>query len=102
MDSGGRRVISNVVLEAEDPDTPPNQVYYFLRAEPRFGKLLLKVRVRPTPLHRGPLKPELVDAVKLFRCLQYPVIYIKLSVFFIDFNLDFIHQKQFCGVTSLI
>lgn len=54
MDSGERRVISNVVLEAEDLDTPPNQVYYFLRAEPRFGKLLLKVRVRP-------IKPELVD-----------------------------------------
>lgn len=46
VDSGERRVISSVVLEAEDPDTPPNQVYYFINAEPRFGKLLLKVRAQ--------------------------------------------------------
>lgn len=44
MNSGERRVISSVALEAEDLDTPPNQVYYFLNAEPRFGKLQLKVR----------------------------------------------------------
>ncbi|KAE8294686.1 FRAS1-related extracellular matrix protein 1 [Larimichthys crocea] len=42
VNSGERRVISSVVLEAEDLDTPPNQVYYFLNAEPRFGKLQLK------------------------------------------------------------
>ncbi|XP_067452176.1 FRAS1-related extracellular matrix protein 1b isoform X1 [Thunnus thynnus] len=42
VDSGERRVISSVVLEAEDLDTPPGQVYYFLNAAPRFGKLHLK------------------------------------------------------------
>uniref|UniRef100_A0A8P4KJE7 Fras1 related extracellular matrix 1b n=1 Tax=Dicentrarchus labrax TaxID=13489 RepID=A0A8P4KJE7_DICLA len=42
VDSGARRVISSVTLEAEDLDTPTNQVYYFLNAEPRFGKLQLK------------------------------------------------------------
>ncbi|KAM4548346.1 FRAS1-related extracellular matrix protein 1b isoform 2-T4 [Odontesthes bonariensis] len=40
--SGERRVISSVALEAEDLDTPPNQVFYFLNAAPRFGKLQLK------------------------------------------------------------
>lgn len=39
-----RRVISSVVLEAEDHDTPSNQVYYVLKANPRFGLLQLKVR----------------------------------------------------------
>uniref|UniRef100_A0A671VMF0 Fras1 related extracellular matrix 1b n=1 Tax=Sparus aurata TaxID=8175 RepID=A0A671VMF0_SPAAU len=34
VNSGERRVISSVALEAEDLDTPPNQVYYFLNAEP--------------------------------------------------------------------
>lgn len=43
VDSGERRVISSVALEAEDPDTPPDQVFYFLNAAPRFGKLHLKV-----------------------------------------------------------
>lgn len=47
VDSGERRVISSVALEAEDLDTPPNQVHYFLNAAPRFGKLLLKVRKQP-------------------------------------------------------
>ncbi|XP_036971006.1 FRAS1-related extracellular matrix protein 1b isoform X3 [Acanthopagrus latus] len=42
VNSGERRVISSVALEAEDLDTPPDQVYYFLNAEPRFGKLQLK------------------------------------------------------------
>uniref|UniRef100_A0A3Q1IU48 C-type lectin domain-containing protein n=1 Tax=Anabas testudineus TaxID=64144 RepID=A0A3Q1IU48_ANATE len=42
VDSGERRVISSVTLEAEDPDSPPHQVYYFINAEPRFGKLQLK------------------------------------------------------------
>uniref|UniRef100_I3JAE1 Fras1 related extracellular matrix 1b n=1 Tax=Oreochromis niloticus TaxID=8128 RepID=I3JAE1_ORENI len=42
VDSGELRVISSVVLEAEDLDTPPEQVYYFLNAAPRFGKLQLK------------------------------------------------------------
>lgn len=46
LDSGERRVVSSVVLEAEDPDSPPDQVHYFLNAEPRFGKLQLKVRVQ--------------------------------------------------------
>lgn len=38
-----RRVISSVVLEAEDRDTPSNQIYYVLNASPRFGLLQLKV-----------------------------------------------------------
>uniref|UniRef100_A0A3Q3MFJ2 Fras1 related extracellular matrix 1b n=1 Tax=Mastacembelus armatus TaxID=205130 RepID=A0A3Q3MFJ2_9TELE len=42
VDSGDHRVISSVVLEAEDLDTPANQVYYFVNAAPRFGKLQLK------------------------------------------------------------
>uniref|UniRef100_A0A3P9DC75 Fras1 related extracellular matrix 1b n=1 Tax=Maylandia zebra TaxID=106582 RepID=A0A3P9DC75_9CICH len=42
VDSGELRVISSVVLEAEDLDTPPEQVYYFLNVAPRFGKLQLK------------------------------------------------------------
>uniref|UniRef100_A0A3P9DAJ5 Fras1 related extracellular matrix 1b n=1 Tax=Maylandia zebra TaxID=106582 RepID=A0A3P9DAJ5_9CICH len=45
VDSGELRVISSVVLEAEDLDTPPEQVYYFLNVAPRFGKLQLKVCV---------------------------------------------------------
>lgn len=43
VDSGEHRVISSVALEAQDLDTPPNQVHYFLNAAPRFGKLQLKV-----------------------------------------------------------
>uniref|UniRef100_A0A3Q3R891 FRAS1-related extracellular matrix protein N-terminal domain-containing protein n=1 Tax=Monopterus albus TaxID=43700 RepID=A0A3Q3R891_MONAL len=45
--SGEHRVISNVALEAEDLDTPPSQVYYFINAAPRFGKLQLKVMKNP-------------------------------------------------------
>lgn len=52
MDSGERRVISNVALEADDLDTPPDQVFYFLSAAPRFGKLQLKVRA-PTGASRS-------------------------------------------------
>ncbi|XP_066504077.1 FRAS1-related extracellular matrix protein 1b [Hoplias malabaricus] len=37
-----QRVISSVVLEAEDTDTPANQLYYVLNASPRFGLLQLK------------------------------------------------------------
>lgn len=44
VDVGQRRVISSVALEAADLDTPPNKLCYFLNSEPRFGKLLLKVR----------------------------------------------------------
>ena len=43
VNSGERRVISSIVLEAEDLDSLPNQVYYFLNAAPRYGKLQLKV-----------------------------------------------------------
>ncbi|XP_070816237.1 FRAS1-related extracellular matrix protein 1b [Chaetodon trifascialis] len=50
VDSGERRVISSVALEAEDLDTPPDQVYYFLNAEPRFGKLQLKTETGWTEL----------------------------------------------------
>ncbi|XP_028254832.1 FRAS1-related extracellular matrix protein 1b isoform X2 [Parambassis ranga] len=42
VNSGERRVISSITLEAEDLDTPPDQVYYFLNAGPRFGTLQLK------------------------------------------------------------
>ncbi|XP_056132911.1 FRAS1-related extracellular matrix protein 1b [Lampris incognitus] len=42
MSSLERRVISSVVLEAEDRDSPPNQIHYVLRATPRFGRLRLK------------------------------------------------------------
>lgn len=45
MNSGERRVISSVALQAQDLDTPSNQVFFLLNAEPRFGKLLLKVRI---------------------------------------------------------
>lgn len=43
VEYGELRVISSVALEAEDLDTPTDQVYYFLNAAPRFGKLLLKM-----------------------------------------------------------
>ncbi|XP_076010666.1 FRAS1-related extracellular matrix protein 1b isoform X2 [Genypterus blacodes] len=42
VDSGERRVISSVVLEAEDLDTPPSRIFYILNAAPRFGKLQLR------------------------------------------------------------
>ncbi|CAB1450533.1 unnamed protein product [Pleuronectes platessa] len=42
VESGERRVISSVALEAEDKDTPPNQVFFFINAAPRFGTLQLK------------------------------------------------------------
>uniref|UniRef100_A0A3B5AP52 FRAS1-related extracellular matrix protein 1-like n=1 Tax=Stegastes partitus TaxID=144197 RepID=A0A3B5AP52_9TELE len=44
VDSGEQRVISSVVLEAEDLDTSPEQVYFILNAAPRFGHLQLKVK----------------------------------------------------------
>ncbi|XP_070688078.1 FRAS1-related extracellular matrix protein 1b [Pempheris klunzingeri] len=53
VDSGERRVISSVALEAEDLDNPPNQVYYFLNAAPRFGKLQLKTEAGWTELSAG-------------------------------------------------
>ncbi|KAG7514301.1 FRAS1-related extracellular matrix protein 1-like [Solea senegalensis] len=53
VDSGERRVISSVALEAEDVDTPPNQVYYFINAAPRFGKLQLKTESGWTELSSG-------------------------------------------------
>ncbi|XP_060797324.1 FRAS1-related extracellular matrix protein 1b isoform X2 [Neoarius graeffei] len=48
-----RRVISSVVLEAEDHDTPSNQVYYILNAGPRFGLLQLKTEAGFTDLNAG-------------------------------------------------
>ncbi|KAK3561937.1 hypothetical protein QTP86_019060, partial [Hemibagrus guttatus] len=48
-----RRVISSVVLEAEDYDTPSNQVYYVLNASPRFGLLQLKTEAGFTELNAG-------------------------------------------------
>ncbi|XP_016317746.1 FRAS1-related extracellular matrix protein 1b [Sinocyclocheilus anshuiensis] len=38
----GKRVISSVVLEAEDHDTPNDHLLYILNAGPRFGLLQLK------------------------------------------------------------
>ncbi|CAJ1059620.1 FRAS1-related extracellular matrix protein 1b [Xyrichtys novacula] len=53
VDSGETRVISSVVLEAEDLDSGPNQVYYFLNSGPRFGKLQLKSESGWTKLSAG-------------------------------------------------
>ncbi|XP_056271069.1 FRAS1-related extracellular matrix protein 1b [Pseudoliparis swirei] len=53
VDSGEHRVISSVALEAQDLDTPPNQVHYFLNAAPRFGKLRLKAESGWTELSAG-------------------------------------------------
>ncbi|XP_060934047.1 LOW QUALITY PROTEIN: FRAS1-related extracellular matrix protein 1b [Limanda limanda] len=50
VDSGERRVISSVALEAEDMDTPPNQVYFFINTAPRFGTLQLKTESSWTEL----------------------------------------------------
>ena len=44
-----RRVISSVVLEAEDLDTPTSKLYYILTAGPRFGKLQVKVSAKQSP-----------------------------------------------------
>lgn len=38
-----KRVISSVVLEAGDNDTPNNHILYILNAGPRFGILQLRV-----------------------------------------------------------
>uniref|UniRef100_A0A3P8XA33 C-type lectin domain-containing protein n=1 Tax=Esox lucius TaxID=8010 RepID=A0A3P8XA33_ESOLU len=48
-----RRVISSVVLEAEDLDSPPSELHYILTAVPRFGKLQLKVKAGWTVLGAG-------------------------------------------------
>uniref|UniRef100_W5LF34 Fras1 related extracellular matrix 1b n=1 Tax=Astyanax mexicanus TaxID=7994 RepID=W5LF34_ASTMX len=48
-----RRVISSVVLEAEDHDTPSDLLYYVLNAGPRFGLLQLKVKYGWTDLNAG-------------------------------------------------
>uniref|UniRef100_A0A3Q3W4V2 C-type lectin domain-containing protein n=1 Tax=Mola mola TaxID=94237 RepID=A0A3Q3W4V2_MOLML len=55
VDSGERRVISSVVLEAEDLDTPPQHLFYVVITQPRFGKLLLKVspRIKAVRLAEG-------------------------------------------------
>ncbi|XP_070764752.1 FRAS1-related extracellular matrix protein 1b [Enoplosus armatus] len=53
VDSGERRVISSVALEAEDLDTPPDRVHYFLGAAPRFGTLQLKTESGWTELSAG-------------------------------------------------
>ncbi|KAM4629862.1 FRAS1-related extracellular matrix protein 1b [Polymixia lowei] len=53
VDSVEQRIISSVVLEAEDLDTPPNQIYYVLNAVPRFGKLQLKTESGWTELSAG-------------------------------------------------
>ncbi|KAG7327532.1 hypothetical protein KOW79_009138 [Hemibagrus wyckioides] len=53
VDALEMRVISSVVLEAEDYDTPSNQVYYVLNAGPRFGLLQLKTEAGFTDLNAG-------------------------------------------------
>ncbi|XP_061834466.1 FRAS1-related extracellular matrix protein 1b [Nerophis lumbriciformis] len=53
VESGGRRVISSVVLEAQDADSPPDRIFYFLNAATRFGELQLKVQSGWTQLAVG-------------------------------------------------
>ncbi|KAM9831469.1 FRAS1-related extracellular matrix protein 1b [Neosynchiropus ocellatus] len=53
VSAGERRVISSVVLEAEDLDSPPPLVFYFLNSEPRFGKLQLRTGSGWTDLLAG-------------------------------------------------
>ncbi|XP_024865417.1 FRAS1-related extracellular matrix protein 1b isoform X2 [Kryptolebias marmoratus] len=53
VSSGEHRVISSLVLEAEDLDTPPDQVYYFLNAAPTLGRLQLKRETGWTELSAG-------------------------------------------------
>ncbi|XP_071200823.1 FRAS1-related extracellular matrix protein 1b [Salvelinus alpinus] len=48
-----RRVISSVVLEAEDLDTPTSKLYYILNAGPRFGKLQVKTEAGWTDIGAG-------------------------------------------------
>ncbi|KAI4899055.1 hypothetical protein NFI96_009052 [Prochilodus magdalenae] len=48
-----RRVISSVVLEAEDIDTSTDQLCFVLNASPRFGLLQLKTKVGWTDLNAG-------------------------------------------------
>lgn len=40
---GERRLLSAVVLQAEDADTPAEKLFYLLHAAPRFGRLRLEV-----------------------------------------------------------
>ncbi|KAG9350815.1 hypothetical protein JZ751_024704 [Albula glossodonta] len=40
-----KRVISSLVLEAEDRDTPTNKLYFVLNAGPKFGQLQLKTEL---------------------------------------------------------
>ncbi|KAI5101073.1 fras-related extracellular matrix protein 1b isoform X1 [Silurus meridionalis] len=47
------RIISSVALEAEDRDTPSNQIYYVLNMTPRFGLLQLKTEAGFTNLNAG-------------------------------------------------
>lgn len=53
MTSERRRVVSSVVLEAEDLDFPPDPIFYVLDAGPRLGKLQLKVRTHIHELWSG-------------------------------------------------
>lgn len=59
MKFGERQVISSVVLQAEDQDTPSDQVFYILKVEPGFGNLLLKVGAALRVVVRaGPHEPS--------------------------------------------
>ncbi|XP_051929938.1 FRAS1-related extracellular matrix protein 1b isoform X2 [Hippocampus zosterae] len=50
---GERRLLSAVVLQAEDADTPPPKLFYLLHAAPRFGRLQLESPTGPTALAAG-------------------------------------------------
>ncbi|XP_077390356.1 FRAS1-related extracellular matrix protein 1b isoform X2 [Festucalex cinctus] len=50
---GERRLLSAVVLQAEDVDTPPQGIFYLLHAAPRFGKLQLKSETGQKELAAG-------------------------------------------------
>ncbi|RVE74139.1 hypothetical protein OJAV_G00038340 [Oryzias javanicus] len=50
---GELRVISSLTLEVEDLDTPPDQVFFILNTEPRFGNLQLKTELGWVKLSAG-------------------------------------------------
>ncbi|KAF6715166.1 FRAS1-related extracellular matrix protein 1 [Oryzias melastigma] len=50
---GELRVISSLTLEVEDLDTPPDQVFFILNTEPRFGDLQLKTELGWVKLSAG-------------------------------------------------
>ncbi|XP_028856567.1 FRAS1-related extracellular matrix protein 1b [Denticeps clupeoides] len=53
VEAMSRRVISSVVLNVEDLDTPSHEIYYILNVIPKFGLLQLKTEVGWTELVAG-------------------------------------------------